>query len=132
MADSCNVKVAVRCRPFNTKEREGNQPTIINCDSDNKSLELSVGPAGKKVSRDYTFDKILNMDSTQQEVFNSIVQPIVKETLAGYNCTIFAYGQTGMNSIQFSRGFRCIKMMLKLAIQSTSFSNQLNHKRNFN
>jgi kinesin family protein 11 len=96
MADSCNVKVAVRCRPSNTEERKGNQPTVITCDSENKSLKLSIGPAGKKVSKDYTFDKVFGMYSTQQEVFESIVRPIVDETLAGFNCTIFAYGQTGI------------------------------------
>ena len=123
MADSCNVEVAVRCRPFNTEEQKGDQPTIITCDSENKILKLNVGPAGKKVSRDYSFDKVF-MNSTQREVFDSIVQPIVEKTLAGFNCTIFAYGKTGVNSIQFSRGFRCIKMMLKMAIQSTFFCNQ--------
>lgn len=97
MADSCNVKVAVRCRPSNVEERKGNQPTVITCDSENKSLKISIGPAGKKVSKDYTFDKVFGMYSTQEEVFESIVRPIVDETLAGFNCTIFAYGQTGMN-----------------------------------
>jgi hypothetical protein len=49
------------------------------------------------VSKDYTFDKVFDMNSTQQEVFESVVRPVVEETLAGFNCTIFAYGQTGMN-----------------------------------
>ena len=35
------------------------------------------------------------MYSTQEEVFGSVVRPIVDEALAGFNCTIFAYGQTG-------------------------------------
>lgn len=25
----------------------------------------------------------------------SVVHPVIKEVLAGYNCTVFAYGQTG-------------------------------------
>mmetsp|Transcript_3037 Transcript_3037/g.3174 ORF Transcript_3037/g.3174 Transcript_3037/m.3174 type:complete len:1094 (-) Transcript_3037:19-3300(-) len=104
MADSCNVKVAVRCRPSNIEERKGSQPTVITCDSENKSLKLSVGPAGKKVSKDYTFDKVFGMYSTQQEVFESIVRPIVDETLAGFNCTIFAYGQTGTGKTHTMEG----------------------------
>lgn len=90
-----NVQVAVRCRPSNAEEKKTNQPTVITCDSENKSLKVSFGPAGKKISKAYTFDKVFGMYSTQEEVFESIVRPIVDEALAGFNCTIFAYGQTG-------------------------------------
>jgi kinesin family protein 11 len=94
-----NVKVAVRCRPSNAEERKTNQPTVIACDSENKSLKISYGPAGKKISKNYTFDTVFGMYSTQEEVFESVVRPIVDETLAGFNCTIFAYGQTGAHQI---------------------------------
>ena len=90
-----NVQVAVRCRPSNAEEKKTNQPTVITSDSENKSLKVSFGPAGKKISKAYTFDKVFGMYSTQEEVFESIVRPIVDEALAGFNCTIFAYGQTG-------------------------------------
>jgi kinesin family protein 11 len=33
--------------------------------------------------------------SHQQDIFNHAVVPLVSEVLDGYNCTIFAYGQTG-------------------------------------
>jgi len=33
--------------------------------------------------------------SQQLEVYKSIVHPLIDEVLAGYNCTVFAYGQTG-------------------------------------
>lgn len=35
------------------------------------------------------------MESKQVDVYNQVVRPVVKEVLEGYNCTIFAYGQTG-------------------------------------
>lgn len=28
-------------------------------------------------------------------MYNSVVYPLIKEVLDGYNCTVFAYGQTG-------------------------------------
>jgi len=28
-------------------------------------------------------------------VYNAVVSPLLEEVLAGYNCTVFAYGQTG-------------------------------------
>lgn len=31
----------------------------------------------------------------QIDVYSSVVSPLLEEVLAGYNCTVFAYGQTG-------------------------------------
>lgn len=33
--------------------------------------------------------------SQQKDLYDQAVSPIVFEVLEGYNCTIFAYGQTG-------------------------------------
>lgn len=41
------------------------------------------------------FMQIFGPDSRQLELFDHAVVPIVNEVLEGYNCTIFAYGQTG-------------------------------------
>ena len=90
-----NVQVAVRCRPMNQSERTAGQPSVINCDQQGRSIQVSYGPAGKKVSKSFAFDKVFGMYSTQEEVFEQMVRPIVEEALAGFNCTIFAYGQTG-------------------------------------
>jgi kinesin family protein 11 len=35
------------------------------------------------------------MFAFQIDVYMSVVHPIISEVLAGYNCTVFAYGQTG-------------------------------------
>ena len=44
------------------------------------------------------------MYSTQEEVFESVVRPIVQEALEGFNCTIFAYGQTGTGKTHTMEG----------------------------
>ena len=31
----------------------------------------------------------------QIDVYKSVVTPLIKQVLEGYNCTVFAYGQTG-------------------------------------
>nr|CAB3494983.1 unnamed protein product [Digitaria exilis]CAB3503909.1 unnamed protein product [Digitaria exilis] len=46
------------------------------------------GPGGVNV-------QVFGPKSQQQDVFNHAVVPLVNEVLDGYNCTIFAYGQTG-------------------------------------
>lgn len=48
-----------------------------------------------KSSKKFTFDKAFGPESKQSEVYQSVVAPLIEEVLAGYNCTVFAYGQTG-------------------------------------
>jgi kinesin family protein 11 len=50
---------------------------------------------GKQFGRTYHFDKIFAPDTTQERLYDSAISPIVDEVLQGFNCTIFAYGQTG-------------------------------------
>lgn len=46
-------------------------------------------------TRSFTYDKVFPMAADQEQVYNSLVRPIVNDSILGYNCTIFAYGQTG-------------------------------------
>jgi kinesin family protein 11 len=48
-------------------------------------------PAGKL----YNFDHVFGDQADQAMLYADVVQPILDEVLLGYNCTIFAYGQTG-------------------------------------
>lgn len=93
--EEVNVQVVVRCRPLNEDEKRSGQPSVITCDSENKSVKVAYGPLAKKITKSYNFDKVFGVYSRQAEVFDSVVRPIVEEALAGFNCTIFAYGQTG-------------------------------------
>ncbi|KAJ3527580.1 hypothetical protein NM208_g10629 [Fusarium decemcellulare] len=46
-------------------------------------------------NRSYNFDRVFSQAADQNMVFDDTVKPILDEMLSGYNCTIFAYGQTG-------------------------------------
>lgn len=41
------------------------------------------------------FCQVFGPNSLQKDLFDQAVVPIVNEVLEGFNCTIFAYGQTG-------------------------------------
>lgn len=43
----------------------------------------------------YKFDQVFYQECSQQKLYERVGKPIINEVLNGYNCTIFAYGQTG-------------------------------------
>ena len=53
----------------------------------------------------FTFDRIFDMSSTQEEVYKEAALPAVESILEGYNSTILAYGQTGTGKTFTMEGF---------------------------
>lgn len=94
-----NVKVIVRCRPPSDLERKDpSQFQVVSTKIEAKEVFVSQTIPGRKVesySKTFTFDGVCNQFTTQQELFLTYIVPIVDEVLQGFNCTIFAYGQTG-------------------------------------
>ena len=108
-----NVKVYCRFRPQNASERALNgQP----CHEvlDDQSVQLL--PAGATASAPATpgggfgdpfvFDQVFDVNSTQQEVYDSVGRDLVAQCLDGYHCTCFAYGQTGAGKTHTMMGSR--------------------------
>ncbi|XP_021716249.1 kinesin-like protein KIN-5D [Chenopodium quinoa] len=90
-----NVQVIVRCRPLNEDERRLQIPVVITCNEIRREVSAAQLIANKQIDRTFTFDKVFGPTSKQIDLFDHAVSPIVYEVLEGYNCTIFAYGQTG-------------------------------------
>ncbi|GFP82719.1 125 kDa kinesin-related protein [Phtheirospermum japonicum] len=86
-----NVQVLLRCRPFSDEELRTNAPQVLTCNEYHR--EVSV--AHKHIDRVFTFDKVFGPNAQQRDLYEQAVIPIVNEVLEGFNCTIFAYGQTG-------------------------------------
>ncbi|KAJ1441294.1 P-loop containing nucleoside triphosphate hydrolase [Sesbania bispinosa] len=76
--------VVVRIRPENSNGKGGDW-TIKKVSSD----ALCVG------DRQFTFDEVFDTDSNQEDVFQSVGVPLVRNALAGYNTSILSYGQSG-------------------------------------
>lgn len=99
-----NVQVAVRCRPPNAEERKSNVPSVVTCEPETKQIKVSYGSGAKRQGKTFSFDRVFGQYSTQDQIFDSMVRPIIDETLAGFNCTIFAYGQTGTGKTHTMEG----------------------------
>ncbi|XP_052009273.1 kinesin-like protein KIF11 [Xyrauchen texanus] len=91
-----NIQVVVRCRPFNTVERKSASHTVVECDQNRKEVTVrTAGITDKSARKSYTFDMVFGPSAKQIDVYRSVVCPILDEVIMGYNCTVFAYGQTG-------------------------------------
>ncbi|KAI4364061.1 hypothetical protein MLD38_020200 [Melastoma candidum] len=90
-----NVQVLLRCRPFSDEELRTNAPQVVTCNEYQREVSVSQNIAGKHFDRVFTFDKVFGPSAQQMDLYEQAVVPIVNEVLEGFNCTIFAYGQTG-------------------------------------
>ncbi|KAK4749918.1 hypothetical protein SAY87_027367 [Trapa incisa] len=90
-----NVQVLLRCRPFSEDEKRNGAPEVIKCREYQREVSVSQNIAGKQLDRVFTFDKVFGPNAHQRDLYDQAVIPIVNEVLDGFNCTIFAYGQTG-------------------------------------
>ncbi|CAK9155209.1 unnamed protein product [Ilex paraguariensis] len=90
-----NVQVLLRCRPLNEDEQRLNVPRVITCNEHKREVTVLQSVANKQVDRVFTFDKVFGPKAQQRSIYDQAIVPIVNEVLDGFNCTVFAYGQTG-------------------------------------
>ena len=90
--NSERIKVSVRCRPMSDKERREGYQSCVEVDSDRGEVIVSIP---NQPIRNFFYDKVYGITSTQDQVFQETAMPIVESVCQGYNGTIFAYGQTG-------------------------------------
>ncbi|KAA8518561.1 hypothetical protein F0562_016035 [Nyssa sinensis] len=82
-------------RPFSEEELRSNAPQVVTCNDYQREVAVSQNIAGKHIDRVFTFDKVFGPSAQQRDLYEQAIIPIVNEVLEGFNCTIFAYGQTG-------------------------------------
>ncbi|BGO91970.1 hypothetical protein NBRC10512_001077 [Rhodotorula toruloides] len=97
MSASNNIKVVCRFRPPNKIELANNGgESIVQIDEEGTTVKLQSQEAMKGPdAQGFTFDRVFQMDTKQEEVFEYGVKGIVDDVMNGYNGTVFAYGQTG-------------------------------------
>ena len=108
-----SVKVAVRCRPFNSREIDRGATCIIEMQGTTTRI---INPTTFKPNT-YTFDyshwshaRDENFAS-QEQVYNDIGREMMSHAFEGYNVCIFAYGQVRAR-VLCCRAFRASRVML--------------------
>ncbi|PWA93992.1 ATP binding microtubule motor family protein [Artemisia annua] len=90
-----NIQVLLRCRPLSDDEQKCNVPKAITCNENKREVSILQNVANKQVDKIFTFDKVFGPKAQQRSIYDQAIFPIVNEVLEGFNCTVFAYGQTG-------------------------------------
>eukprot|EP00741_Cyanophora_paradoxa_P014022 tig00020725_g13535.t1 len=107
MAES--VKVAVRVRPFNQREKDRNAKLIISMDGPSTGITNPESGELKSFAFDYSYwshDGFVNDENGysvgtspkyagQRNVYDDLGASVLANAWNGYNCSLFAYGQTG-------------------------------------
>lgn len=94
-SSSTNIKVIARFRPFNNDELalDGGEsaatPIVEFLSEESCNIET------RDFNGSFTFDRVFDMQSQQEDVFNYSFRQTVDDLMNGYNGTVFAYGQTG-------------------------------------
>ncbi|XP_042194893.1 kinesin-like protein KIF1A isoform X4 [Callorhinchus milii] len=96
-----SVKVAVRVRPFNSREISRDSKCIIQMSGNTTTIVNPKQP--KEALKSFNFDYSYWSHTTpadinyasQQQVYRDIGEEMLQHAFEGYNVCIFAYGQTG-------------------------------------
>uniref|UniRef100_A0A2K5CL57 Kinesin-like protein n=1 Tax=Aotus nancymaae TaxID=37293 RepID=A0A2K5CL57_AOTNA len=107
LKSSESVRVVVRCRPMNGKEKAASYDKVV--DVDVKRGQVSVkNPKGTahEMPKTFTFDAVYDWNAKQFELYDETFRPLVDSVLQGFNGTIFAYGQTGTGKTYTMEGIR--------------------------
>ncbi|KAJ2898118.1 kinesin-II 85 kDa subunit [Zalerion maritima] len=113
-----NIKVVVRCRPFNSREIDRHakcvvemkeNQTVITPPPDYQHVGKGAKDHGAKVfafDRSYwSFARDAQNYAAQSNLFDDLGRPLLDNAFQGYNNCIFAYGQTGSGKSYSMMGY---------------------------
>ena len=97
------VQVYIRIRPKSALEIQMNDHNCLHPVSDTTLLAIAPRPCrilkgyGRgpvEQSKQFYFSHIYNEESTQSDIFNECVIPVLEDFVDGQNCLLFSYGVT--------------------------------------
>ncbi|GAC98312.1 hypothetical protein PHSY_005905 [Pseudozyma hubeiensis SY62] len=121
-AGESNIQVVVRVRGQAPNEPKRTTPGILTTSGPRcQQIDVAIEPAPVSSSsvmasssnlvqesstrqKSYHFDQVFGPEADQGMVYQDVVGPILEEVMSGYNCTIFAYGQTGTGKTHTMEG----------------------------
>ncbi|OWF53130.1 kinesin-like protein KIF16B isoform X2 [Mizuhopecten yessoensis] len=152
-----SVKVAVRVRPLNQREKDLESKFIIAMDGKKTTIVnrkvSEMGAEGdharenmrlKEFTFDHSFWTVLRSDSnyaSQEEVFQCLGLDVVASAYDGYNACVFAYGQTGSGKSYSMMGSHddpglipriCQELFSRMTDEDTSYKAEVSYLEIYN
>lgn len=118
------IRVIVRCRPMNEKEKKLAYVNVVNIDAKRRCVELSGCKTEKQnelTSKVFSLDDVYDDKSKTKEIFVENTCPLVNAVLNGFNGTIFAYGQSGAGKTFTMEGQDLEKGIIPLTFEEIFF-----------
>lgn len=107
----CSVRVYVRIRPLNQKEKDADQKMEW------KYTDTAIVEDTQNGQRQYAYDACFGVDSSNKETYEKVGRPVVIKAMEGFNGTVFTYGQTGSGKTWTMRGCDSDPGMMILCIR---------------
>jgi len=104
MAEQSSIQVVVRLRPMSERELKGNALPVVTASTEKKEVTVIKGSGARTLRSTFAFDDVFTSFSTQKEVFDQTLAPVIGDVLQGYESTVFAYGQTGTGKTHTMEG----------------------------
>ncbi|KAK9762739.1 hypothetical protein K7432_011241 [Basidiobolus ranarum] len=105
---SNNIKVVVRCRPLNSREKARGAQCLIRMEGDQTIITKPDDNSVKSFVFDrsyWSFDKNDPSYASQETLYNDLGEELLDHAFGGYNTCIFAYGQTGSGKSYSMMGY---------------------------
>ncbi|CAH1784140.1 unnamed protein product [Owenia fusiformis] len=105
-----HINVVVRCRPMNEAEKKRGSHNVVEVDQNKGEVTIKEKLLPLAHTKTFNYDRVFGPNTKQISVYKEVVVPVIDEVLMGYNCTIFAYGQTGTGKTFTMEGERSNNM----------------------
>jgi len=127
-----SVRVAVRIRPFNSREKDMNAVLCVDMSGVNTIIKHPETKEPKTFAFDFSYwshdgfkegpdgelIKLSDKYATQEMVYKDLGQDVLTSAYDGYNSTLFAYGQTGAGKSFSMVGYGVNKGIIPLVCSS--------------
>ena len=90
------IQSYVRVRPPTSGERKSG-------DTSGLTIDTAANTIATRTSK-FKADKVFSQHASQQQVYRTVAEPMEDDVIDGFNCVLFAYGQTGTGKTHTMEG----------------------------
>ncbi|XP_063378735.1 kinesin-like protein KIF18A isoform X2 [Cydia fagiglandana] len=109
---AANIKVVVRVRPLNEREKAANNRVVVDVVDDTmlvfdpkeemrpffyQGVQQPTKNVLRRVNKElkFVFDNVCGQTATNKDIFELTTKDVLASLMEGYNCSVFVYGATG-------------------------------------